>query len=414
MNSRLEPLDEYVDGTIYAAIKDKNSSSTILGEVFVLSDNSCQAGELIGWDNDKDYSAITTFGNNNAVLYAQNYNFVIEKYNNWSATINFDNSMTMSFDNTVYCFNKDASVLYIFCNEDNCLYALDISNNMNDETIDITTATQLVDCSNDVAPLGFITNLFYVDHGPDSGYAQIILINEEGPAYYYNIESGDFQWVYNDGPFEIMKYYSSKDSVNFFITTMMNGGNIQYLLVNHDDFFGQNEMMFNFGTTQKINDFILNPNNHVIYVGTNDGVYTQDQEKIIDGIGKVTCLTEDFIFTDKGIYAWPDDIIFHKSIINVELGELNTDTLDWSSSIGTNGMARKGSALFEYDKKFCLKVTYEDYTDFVYHYGNGLRFYCQYYPGETLTTTGIVTINMWTDEMIDQGGTAETFSIVVS
>ena len=71
------------------------------------------------------------FGNNNSYLWeVDNNTVIIDKYNNWEAYLDFSSvdRNNINPENIIYCFNKDASILYIFSNNNGYLYSLNISN----------------------------------------------------------------------------------------------------------------------------------------------------------------------------------------------------------------------------------------------------------------------------------------------
>lgn len=259
---------------------------------------------------------------------------------------------------------------------------------------------------------GKVVNMIYVEHnGIDK---QLVLEFENGAGLMVlsisnnnviDLANSDVDLVYTS--VEKMKYYQTFDNVNFLLIQPVS----THIYINYDAYVDQgNDGRLEFPVA--INDFIFNPLTSDIYAGADDGVYDPNG-KILDGIGKVTCLTEDFIFTDQGVYPWPADVKFHKTITNVEIGKFNESTFEYSDP--TNGdQKHTGEAFPIYDKNLCLRITYEDNSQVIYHYGNGLRFYCDHYPGEQITTAGNVIIYLWTDEMIDQGHSALEYTVRIT
>ena len=215
----------------------------------------------------------------------------------------------------------------------------------------------------------------------------------------------DLMYPQNTGK---IKYYQTLDNVNYLLiqSTLSDIG------IHQDAYVDQgNDGLLQFPVI--VNDFILNPLTLDIYAGADDGVYDPNG-KVLDGIGKVTCLTEDFIFTDQGVYAWPDGISFHKTITNVETCRFNESTLDQDGEAGLTTQIYTSGLFPKYDKLLCLRITYNDDSQIVYHYGNGLRFYSSHYPEEKITAAGLMSIYLWTDEMIDQGYSALIHSVRVT
>lgn len=260
---------------------------------------------------------------------------------------------------------------------------------------------------------GKVANIIYVEHngidkqlvlGFENGVGLMVLSISNNNVIDLANSDVDLMYPQNTGK---IKYYQTLDNVNYLLIQQTSSD----IGVNFDKYVDQgNDGLLQFPVI--VNDFILNPLTLDIYAGADDGVYSPNG-KILDGIGKVTCLTEDFIFTDQGVYAWPKDVKFHKTITDIEMGRFNESTLDWISAVNGDQI-KKGEPFPIYDKNLCLRITYENNSQAIYYYGNGLRFYCDHYPGEQATTVGNIIVYLWIDEIIDQGHSALEYTVRVT
>lgn len=365
--------------------------------------------------NSSNINGFIIGNNNNNFLWSVEDAVELEKYNNWFMNLDYSTSTDILQNDVIYCFNKDASILYVFSNTTGYLYSLNISNNQYNETLDMSTITGgYTNNALSAKTYGKVVNMIYVEHnGIDK---QLVLEFENGVGLMVlsisnnnviDLANSDVDLMYPQNTGKI-KYYQTLDNVNYLLiqSTLSDIG------IHQDAYVDQgNDGLLQFPVI--VNDFILNPLTLDIYAGADDGVYDPNG-KVLDGIGKVTCLTEDFIFTDQGVYAWPDGISFHKTITNVETCRFNESTLDQDGEAGLTTQIYTSGLFPKYDKLLCLRITYNDDSQIVYHYGNGLRFYSSHYPEEKITAAGLMSIYLWTDEMIDQGYSALIHSVRVT
>ena len=401
----------YINESIMSLFLDTANNTYDIGEEYFDSTLTFNTYGI----NSNNINGFTIGNNNNNFLWSGEGVVELEKYNNWVMYLDYSTSTDILDNDTIYCFNKDASILYVFSNTTGYLYSLNISNNQCNETLDMSTITGgYTNNALSAKTYGKVVNMIYVEHnGIDK---QLVLEFENGAGLMVlsisnnnviDLANSDVDLMYPQNTGKI-KYYQTLDNVNYLLIQQTSS----HIYINFDKYVDNgNDGLFEFSFN--INDFIFNPFTGIFYVGADNGVYDSDESKVLDGIGKVTCLTEDFIFTDQGVYAWPDSISFHKTITNVEMGSFDENTLDWISAVDS-GVGKTGEPFPMYDKILCLRITYDDNSQAIFYYGNGLRFYCNRYPREPMTAVGDVIVYLWTDEIIDQGYSALEYTVRIT